>query len=120
MRCDIGLCACDGVRCDIGLCACDGVRCDIGLCAGDVCVCLQADDTGGVPVGQPRVPMVVACSGDGSYLHPYYVDLTDPLVVAGVKMFGRQWSKLIVDLNDTLRMVCVHCCLRTRSMRCLQ
>lgn len=65
----------------------------------------QGEDTGGVPVGQPRTPLVLCCMGDGSFLTPWQLDLSDPLVVAAGQMLGSDWRDILLYFNSIMRTV---------------
>ena len=51
------------------------------------------------------MPLVLACAGMGTYNCPYFIDMQDELVKAGLACLGIQWETFLLELNSILRMV---------------
>ena len=66
---------------------------------------VQNEDTGGLVGGQPRLPLVLVCAGDGSYFVPFHLDLEDTLVIEGLRCLGKDWWVKAAQLNSLLRTV---------------
>lgn len=68
-------------------------------------------DDSSIQVGQPRLPLVLLFSGDGSYWSPYYLDTSDVLVKSvarssDVRSFvDEDWSSLVHAINCCVRNV---------------
>jgi len=56
-------------------------------------------------MGQPRLPLVLVCAGNGEFLLPYHLPLTDPLVAEGFHVLGPKGREIAVRLNMLLRTV---------------
>jgi hypothetical protein len=87
----------------LGNCVRFGASAEHTLAWLDVMVSDAGEDTGGAPVGQPRLPAVIPCSGDGSFPLPFRVDLADPLAAAQAALIAPDFHAVIVGLNDVLR-----------------
>ncbi|RYY38131.1 hypothetical protein EON62_00650, partial [archaeon] len=87
----------------LGNCVRFGCSTDNTLAWIDIMVSDMHEDTGGAPVGQPRLPAVLAASGDGSFMTPYRIDLSDPYNIAQLSLIGPDFQSIIVGLNNMLR-----------------
>lgn len=52
-----------------------------------------------------KLPLTLICSGSGTFLDPYYLDVQDVLVQSLVNYFGRSWGSCLSHLNTHLRTV---------------
>ena len=68
-------------------------------------LCVDENDVSLFNAGKPTLPMVLQCSGDGSYFAPYHLDITDPFVKCLSDYFGAQWFTFVSHLNTHLRTV---------------
>jgi len=55
--------------------------------------------------GVPTLPVVITCTGNGTCLYPFYIDLRDPLVQSLGPYFGQNWFAFISALNCRLRVI---------------
>ncbi len=50
-------------------------------------------------------PLVLVCSGSGSFHDPYYLDVQDAYIQSMVRYYGRSWASCLSHLNAHLRRV---------------
>jgi hypothetical protein len=54
---------------------------------------------------RPALPLVLLCGGDGAYLSPFHLDITDGLLKSMVKYYGPGWFSFVAHLNVHLRVI---------------
>eukprot|EP00929_Paragymnodinium_shiwhaense_P049268 TRINITY_DN24865_c0_g1_i2.p1 TRINITY_DN24865_c0_g1~~TRINITY_DN24865_c0_g1_i2.p1 ORF type:complete len:1925 (-),score=199.93 TRINITY_DN24865_c0_g1_i2:65-5839(-) len=55
---------------------------------------------------RPRLPMVLAASGDGDYTAPYHLEYTDPFVQSVTQYLGRRlWNEVLLSFNLLARLL---------------
>jgi len=87
----------------LGNCVKFGYSRDYTLAWIDVLVSDANEDVGGAPVGKPHIPAALPLAGDGSFVCPYHVELSDPLNVAHLSLVAPDFHSIILGLNNLLR-----------------
>lgn len=54
-------------------------------------------------VGQPSLPAVLPLAGDGSFVSPFHLDLSETLAVAVLSLLGPDFLDMAIGLNNQLR-----------------
>lgn len=54
-------------------------------------------------IGQPRLPAVIPCTGDGSFTNPFHIELTDVLNTSLLTLVAPDFPSVVLGLNNALR-----------------